>query len=140
MKPTPDNKFWRGIKWALVFTAILYIGALLLVTQCHAASFTIGGRLPFGTNAANYLDGKTDTLPYDGPCAVVAREVYRSLEGLDRHYLVGLLPGKGWHVVVLSNGMIYDPLWHSEPVRLSDYEFTAIQISESDGWHLAVAR
>ncbi|MGA3305403.1 MAG: hypothetical protein ABSC26_05270 [Stellaceae bacterium] len=89
-----------------------------------------------GPATAPYLMGETDEISAGLPCNVAAREVYRLLDGKDRHYLIGWLPDGRAHVVVLSDWLIFDPLFHKTPVPVTQYPFQAISVSEQDGWHL----
>jgi hypothetical protein len=120
--------------WVVALT--MFIGPMRMIH--HDPCFATPGQwIPHGPQTDEYLMGETDTLPPGaGPCNVAARKVYRSLEGHDRHYLVGWLPNGVAHVVVLSDHMIYDPLWHRDPVPVDNYAFSGISISEADGWHL----
>jgi hypothetical protein len=105
--------------------------------QSPTAPLMIGDWIPSGPKTAPYLMGDTDKIAHNLPCNVAARIIYRWLDGKDRHYLVGWLPDGRAHVVVLSGGFIYDPLFHKKPVPIAEYKFNAISISEDDGWHLA---
>jgi hypothetical protein len=89
-----------------------------------------------GPATAPYLMGETDEISAALPCNVAAREVYRLLDGKDRHYLIGWMPDGRAHVVVLSDWLIFDPLFHKAPVPVTEYPFQAISVSEQDGWHL----
>src|SRR5271154_6725594 len=102
-----------------------------------AGPLMVGELIPSGPKTAPYLMGETDKIAHNLPCNVAARKIYRSLAGMDRHYLVGWLPDGRAHVVVLSDGLIFDPLFHKKPVPVAEYKFNAISISEDDGWHLA---
>jgi hypothetical protein len=109
-------------------------------TEKSANVLIIGEPIPGGPRTDDYLMGRTDQLPCTNcPCNVTARKIYRSLNGHDRHYLVGWIPDGRAHVVVVSDDEVYDPIFFHSPLSLEDYSywFRPLSISESDGWHLA---
>lgn len=122
--------------WLALMAAVHFI----MLSQANATELRIGPAFPPQSVMPEtaYLSGATDKIDGDHPCQIEARRVYRSLSG-DKHYLVGLLPNGAPHVVVLSGDLVYDPIFHSEPVRLEDYQFMPLRVSELDGWHLATA-
>jgi hypothetical protein len=130
-----DNLHSAATMLSLMFIALV-LSACALAEQPTPSELIVGSRIQSGPQTAPYLMGETDEIDAGLPCNVAAREVYRSLDGKDRHYLVGWLPDGRAHVVVLSDGMIFDPLFHKTPVPVTEYPFKAISISEQDGWHL----
>ena len=130
-----DNLHSAAAMLPLMLIALV-LSACTLAVQPPANELIVGNRIQSGPQTAPYLMGETNEIKAGLPCNVAAREVYRSLDGKDRHYLVGWLPDGRAHVVVLSDGMIFDPLFHKTPVPVTEYPFKAISISEQDGWHL----